>query len=90
MHIRRSYRTYLPSFSPISIKVWPGHRLLRKTKSKIAAVTTHVPLEALSLVVGGLIVPQKEYWRHRCNLKKNCHVIVTVRCQNISERCFGG
>ena len=27
---------------------------------KIAAVPTHVPLEALYLVVGGLIVPPKE------------------------------
>ena len=31
-----------------------------KEKSKIAAVPTHVPLEALYLVVGGLIVPRKE------------------------------
>ena len=29
-------------------------------KSKIAAVPKHVPLEALYLVVGGLIVPPKE------------------------------
>ena len=32
----------------------------KKKKSKIAAVPTHVPLEALYLVVGGLIVPLKE------------------------------
>ena len=32
----------------------------RTSKSKIAAVPTHVPLEALYLVVGGLIVPPKE------------------------------
>ena len=34
--------------------------LLILIKSKIAAVPTHVPLEALYLVVGGLIVPPKE------------------------------
>ena len=32
----------------------------KKKTSKIAAVPTHVPLEALYLVVGGLIVPPKE------------------------------
>ena len=32
----------------------------RKRRSKIAAVPTHVPLEALYFVVGGFIVPPKE------------------------------
>ena len=36
-----------------------NQKKIRK-KSEIAAVPTHVPLEALYLVVGGLIVPPKE------------------------------
>ena len=37
-----------------------SQRKRKQKKSKIAAVPTHVPLEALYLVVGGLIVPPKE------------------------------
>ena len=32
MQIRRSYRIYLPSSSPLPIKVWPGHHLRRRKK----------------------------------------------------------
>ena len=50
----------MPNFSPSTIKLCSVHRLRRKKKSKIAAVPTHVPLEALYLVVDGLIVSPKE------------------------------
>ena len=78
----------MPSFSPQCIKVCPGHRLRRK-KSKIAAVPTHVPLKALYLVGGGLIVPPNENAVCTAAILDFCQVIITIKVLNHSERCYG-
>ena len=49
-------------------------------KSKITPVPTLFLWRDYLLMVGWLIVPQKEYCRHRCNFRFFCHLIVTVRC----------
>ena len=51
-------------------------------KSKIAAVPTHVPLKALYLVVGGLIVPPKENAICTAAILDFCHVIITIKVLN--------